>query len=105
MDDQAAKIKLLNENPKLANKMKFYAREDGTWLLRVRTNQCHSFHSNDAIHFGVVKEQVDDLTMKIYVRMKNNRLKTIKPCENHSKKFRVKVKYDQNLSKIRPLTN
>ena len=83
---------MLNENPRLSNKMKFYEKQDGTWLARIRANQCHSYHSNDAIAIGLVKEDYDDLTIKAYLQMKNNKLQPIKPCENHAEKFSTKVK-------------
>ena len=82
---------MLNDNPKLSNKMKFFEKQDGTWLARIRSNQCHSFHSNDAINIGIVKEDYDELTIKAYIQMKNNKLQPVKPCENHAEKFGTKV--------------
>ena len=92
IEDGVKKIQMLNDNPKISAKMKYYVPTDGPWLCRIRTNQCHLFHSNDSISIGVVKEDLPDLKMKIGVRMKNNSAKTIKPCTTHEEKFRSKVK-------------
>ena len=91
MDESSKTIKLLNENPRISNKMKYFEKENGTWLARLRSNQCHQFHSNDSIAIGIVKKDCENLIMKITIRMKNNKLKAIKCCENHSQKFRSKV--------------
>ena len=83
---------MLNDNPKISAKMKFFEPVSGPWLCRIRTNQCHTFHSNDAISIAVIKEEAPDLVMKIGVRKKDNVTKAIKPCQNHEDKFRSKVK-------------
>ena len=91
MNGNEDKIRMLNDNPPLSNKMKFFVPEVGPWMFRIRSNQCHLFHGNDSTHIAIVKEQVENLTIKIGIRMKNNKFKSINPCAKHSDKFNTKA--------------
>ena len=98
LNDNMAKIRLLEENPKVSNKMKVFMPNTGPWLLRIRNNSCHMFHGSDAIQIGIIKEQVQDLTMTISIRMLEKKYQTLKNCQRHAEKFNSKVIFINSLT-------
>ena len=82
---------MLQDNPQVTTKMKFHVPEAGPWMLRLRSNICHLFHGNDAIEIGICKAQVENLKIKLSVKIKDNKFKAVKPCPKHEEKYRSKV--------------
>ena len=91
LNDDTAKIVMLNANPPTSQKMKFHVPASGPWLLRLRSNPCHQFHGNDSIQIGIVKEQLENLVIKIKIQMEGHKFKTLTACERHQTKFHSKV--------------
>ena len=84
---------LIDPQPDISNKMKFYTENNGNWMIRVRTNQCHQFHDNDRINIGFIKMDLNDITMKISLRIMGKESHPIKSCQNHAAKYRNKVRF------------
>ena len=89
MEDK--RFKMLDDQPPLSNKMKFFLAENGSWLLRVRQNRCHTFHGSDRINFGIRKADEGDLVLRIYLRVQGKPNAPVKSCPNHATKFKNKV--------------
>lgn len=87
------KISLLDDTPNLSNKMKFHETANGNWLLRVRMNPCHLFHGNDRINLGFSRVELENVEMRISVKIKGKNNAKIAACNNHSNKFNSKVIY------------
>ena len=85
------RFKMLDDQPTISNKMKFFLMDNGNWLLRVRQNRCHSFHGNDRINFGIRKHDEKDLVLRIYLRIKGKPNTPVKSCSSHATKFKNKV--------------
>ena len=85
------KISLLDDTPNLSNKMEFHETFNGNWLLRVRMNPCHLFHGNDRINLGFKRVELDNVEMRISVKIKGKTNTKMTACANHSNKFSSKV--------------
>ena len=82
---------MLDEQPPLSNKMKFYVADNGDWLMRVRQNRCHEFHGNDRINVGFLKSDTKNLELRVYLRVQGKLNAPVKSCSNHATKFKNKV--------------
>ena len=94
------RISLLDEEQRISNKMKFHKLKNGTLFVRVKSNQCHQFHSTDRIDFGLKKEDIKKVVMKIYLSIENNKNKAIKACDDHVRRLKNEVLYPPILSNL-----
>ena len=77
--------------------MKFHEMPNGDWLLRVRMNPCHLFHGNDRINIGFERVDIENVKMKIFLKIKGRLNTKITSCANHSAKFNSKVSISQQI--------